>query len=193
MKIRKADKMASGAALQSPKLILELLHQAYYDRLLYFAWTLMHDNEVSKDLVQEAFVTYWNQRDEIVMDEVKVRNFLYVAVKNACLKHLRHHKVVNRYMESQNPDPVEEAVALEHMIKAEVLGEIYAAIELLPEGKQGDFKNGLSRRLKKPGNCGKTRYICEYGKDPEAAGIAVAASEIETGKFPDPDRFIFNE
>lgn len=137
-----------SGTLQSPELLLEAMHKGYYDRLLYYAWTIIHDKETSRDVVQEAFISYWNQRDHVALNPVQIRNFLYVNVKNSCLKHLRHDKVVDKYIHLQDPDPAEEALALNNMIQAEVLGEIYAAIDSLPEHCRRISKMGYIEGLK---------------------------------------------
>lgn len=133
---------------KSPELLLEFLHASYYDRLLYYAWTIIHDKETSRDLVQEAFIGYWNQKERVSPNPVQIRNFLYVNVKNSCLKHLRHDKVVDKYMGMQDPNPAEEASALNKMIQAEAIGEIYAAIESLPERCRKISKMGYLEGLK---------------------------------------------
>lgn len=133
---------------RSPELLLEFLHASYYDRLLYFAWTIIHDKETSRDFVQEAFICYWNRREQVSANPVQIRNFLYVNVKNSCLKHLRHDKVVGKYIGMQDSDPVEEASVLNKMIEAEVIGEIYAAIESLPESCRRISKMGYLEGLK---------------------------------------------
>lgn len=128
--------MSGEQASLSPQLLLEVVHEIYHDRLLYFAWTMIHDKEVAKDLVQEAFVSYWEHRDMVTVDAVKVRNFLYVAVRNGCLKYIRHNKVVDKYLSVQDPESKVEGIVLDHMIKAEVIGQIYAAVATLPQAMQ---------------------------------------------------------
>lgn len=134
--------------MQSPESLLEAMHESYYDRLLYYAWTIIHDKETARDLVQDAFISFWNQQDQISVNPVQIRNFLYVTVKNSCLKHLRHDKVVDRYMGQQDPDPIDNASVLSKMIQAEVLGEIYAAIESLPANCRRISKMGYLEGLK---------------------------------------------
>lgn len=141
-------KTAENELESTPELLLELLHQSYYDRLVYYAWTIIHDKETSRDFVQEAFISYWHQKEQVSSQLTQIRNFLYVHVKNACLKHLRHDKVVDKYRNLLDPDPIVEASALNNMIQAEVLGEIHAAIAELPEGCRKISKMGYLEGLK---------------------------------------------
>ncbi len=112
---------------------LVILFKRYYDRLLYFAWQYVHDKEIARDMVQEAFMNYWNSHRESPSEEIQARNFLYLNVRNSCLKYLRHDKVVERHRSLLDPDPSEEAATINKIIRSEVLGEIYRAIETLPE------------------------------------------------------------
>lgn len=106
----------------------------YYERLLYFAWQFIHDKETANDLVQEAFLNYWNSEPNSEFNETHARNFLYLNVRNLCLKHIRHHKVVEKHRKHLDNDPIEENNVIHKMIRAEVLGEIYDALQTLPEG-----------------------------------------------------------
>ncbi len=109
------------------------LFNQYYDRLLYFAWQFIHDKEIANDMVQEAFLNYWNSCSDPSIDEVHARNFLYLNVRNLCFKHIRHDKVVEKHRKILDSDPVEEYDVVNEIIRSEVLGEIYKAIETLPE------------------------------------------------------------
>ncbi len=123
---------------------MEILFKKYYDRLLYFAWQYIHEKETAKDLVQEAFLKYWNQHREISADETQIRNYLYVTVKNACLKYLRHLKVVDKYHSQLDDEPVEERTMINTMIRA----EIYQAIESLPASCRQISKMGYLEGMK---------------------------------------------
>lgn len=115
---------------------LEALFNTYYERLLYFAWQYLHDKETSRDMVQEAFMNYWRLHENAPSDEIQSRNFLYVSVKNSCLKYLRHEKVVKKHRDLLDAEPFEEQGTINKLIRAEVLGEIYKAISSLPESCQ---------------------------------------------------------
>ncbi|MNY07459.1 ECF RNA polymerase sigma factor SigE [compost metagenome] len=105
----------------------------YYDRLLYFSWQFLHDKETANDLVQEAFLNYWNSGPDSVFSEIQARNFLYLNVRNLCLKYIRHSKVVEKHRRHLDDDPVEEYNVVNKIVRAEVLGEIYNALKTLPE------------------------------------------------------------
>lgn len=126
--------MSAYSTLFEKEQMLAALHVSYYAPLTHYAWTIIHDQELAKDFTQDAFIAYWNQIDQIEGDLGYIKNFLYMQVKNACLKHLRHEKVVDKYLARQDQnEPSEEALALEKLIQSEVVVEIYNAIESLPE------------------------------------------------------------
>lgn len=114
---------------------LDALFRRYYDRLVYFAYQIVQNREQSEDVVQDAFVKYWQFRENIQPTEVSVKGYLYSTVRNGSLNVLRHNKVAEGYQES-HPDrrnEAEEAPIVEALISAEVLSGIHAAISSLPE------------------------------------------------------------
>jgi RNA polymerase sigma-70 factor (ECF subfamily) len=113
--------------------MLKALFERYYDRLLYFAWQYVHDKETARDLVQDAFITYWRNAANIADEETPIKNYLYLTVKHACLKHLRHNEVVGKYYNTLEADPQEEALGHYRIVRAEVISEIHQAIAGLPQ------------------------------------------------------------
>jgi RNA polymerase sigma-70 factor (family 1) len=109
------------------------LYAHYYDRLLYFSWQFLHDKDAANDIVQEAFLSYWNLGADMTREETQARNFLYLNVRNLSLKHIRHDKVIDKHRKLLDADPIDEYNVVNKLIKAEVLGEIYQALETLPE------------------------------------------------------------
>lgn len=140
--------MSAEQMLQSPELLLEALHKLYFDRLQYYAYTMIRDDETARDLVQDAFIGFWAKKDELILHPAQIRNFLYVSVKNACLKLIRHEKVVNKYIERQDSNAVDEDLADSKMIRSEVLMEIYSVIEALPPAMRRISKMAYLEGLK---------------------------------------------
>ncbi|WP_158280714.1 sigma-70 family RNA polymerase sigma factor [Pararcticibacter amylolyticus] len=111
---------------------LDLLFKEYYDRLVFFSWQITKDKQQSEDIAQDAFIAYWQQRNEIVSHPVAIKNFLYRSVKNASLNVVRHTRVVGQFQNSHpGTEPAEEYI-LEAIISAEIIAEVNLAIESLP-------------------------------------------------------------
>lgn len=111
---------------------LDLLFKEYYDRLVFFSWQITKDKQQSEDIAQDAFIAYWQQRNEVASHPVAIKNFLYRSVNNASLNVLRHTKVVDRFQNSHpGTEPAEEYI-LEAIISAEIIAEVNLAIESLP-------------------------------------------------------------
>ncbi|KIC94054.1 RNA polymerase sigma-70 factor [Flavihumibacter solisilvae] len=113
--------------------------KAQYPRLCYFASQLTAGSLVAEDLVQDAFLKYYDRHSEFEQETAAVA-YLYTTVRNSCLNHLRHQKVVTGYLHSKEADPIEEPAVLQAIIKAEALGEIYKAVDELPSGCASVFR-----------------------------------------------------
>lgn len=106
----------------------------YYPRLCHFSFRVTGCRALSEDICQEAFIRYWNYRNNIADSEDAVRSYLYTVVRNACISKLRHDKVVKRYLKSQDAAG-ENDITIDHaMIRSEVAAEIHSALEKLPQG-----------------------------------------------------------
>jgi RNA polymerase sigma-70 factor (family 1) len=129
-------KKVYGTADKDPEeelLDLEGFFREYYDRLVYFSLQIVKDRDLARDITQDAFVKYWQQRDSVIPNNIAVKNFLYSTVRNASFNSLRHDRVVQDYVERLDGAEPEEASVMEAIITAEVLAEIHHAIESLPE------------------------------------------------------------
>lgn len=104
-----------------------------FSHYLLFACRYITDEEISKDLVQEAFISYWKQQDNFA-DELSVKAFLYKTIRNSCLNQIRHHNIRNQYFNSLPSDWESEDFFMENVIREEVseliLKEIYKLSEM---------------------------------------------------------------
>jgi RNA polymerase sigma-70 factor (family 1) len=128
----------------------EELFRNNYAKLCFFALQYLGDEDAVKDIVQDVFVNYWNKREDLAIEENAISSFLYAAVKNACLNKLRRLKLEQGYLNQQELDPAEDAVALNLMIRSEVMLEINKIITTLPTNCQTIFKMGYLEGLKNP-------------------------------------------
>jgi RNA polymerase sigma-70 factor (ECF subfamily) len=76
-----------------PKLpsLIDQLFSDYYQNLCRFAYTFVRDTAISEEIVQELFISLWEQRDSITFNS-SARAFLYTSVKNRSLNYLRNEK-----------------------------------------------------------------------------------------------------
>ncbi len=125
------------------------LYQLLFFRLYQFAYVFVHSKENAEEVVNDVFLRLWQKRaqlDTIINLEV----YLYVAVKNAALNHLRKNKIaepasledltVHHLHIAPNPESL--------LISRELQAQIWEAIEQLPPRCRLIFKlikeDGLS-------------------------------------------------
>ena len=78
--LRKGDKKA-----------FQFFFEQYYDPLVAYATTYTHDAVLSEDIVQQAFINFWEGRERL--DENRSpRNYLYTLVHNRYIDTVRNNK-----------------------------------------------------------------------------------------------------
>ncbi|MEO3402869.1 RNA polymerase sigma-70 factor [Mucilaginibacter sp. CAU 1740] len=107
----------------------ESFFHRYHHEVATYALTLVKDSEEGADVVQQAFVKLWQQRQQV--DLVKVgRAYLYKTVYHLSLDVIKHRDVRQRYAmaiastggEEQGDDIMEER-----------LEKMHVAVQQLPE------------------------------------------------------------
>lgn len=88
MTTRNTKRTISGIKSRDLKIFEELFFN-YHGRLVLFANKFIGDMQVSRDLVQDAFVVLWDKADELDIKQ-SPKAYLYQAVKNSCLNYKRH-------------------------------------------------------------------------------------------------------
>lgn len=108
-----------------------------FEELYRFAYWYVRSSETAKDLVQEAFLRLWRQRDQVDLNAPQARSYLYTVVRYEALDHLRHSRVVDRWrMEYVNS--LEEHGVLapagsdQELATKEIATAIRRAMETLP-------------------------------------------------------------
>lgn len=103
-----------------------------FSHYLSFACHYIPDEEISKDIVQDTFITYWKQQDSFE-DELSVKSFLYKSIRNSCLNQIRHHKIRNQYFNSLPAEWESEDFFMDNVIKEEVATIVLQEINKLSE------------------------------------------------------------
>jgi RNA polymerase sigma-70 factor (ECF subfamily) len=95
------------------KFLEEAFHM-YYEGLHRYAFTMLNDNDMAKDVVQQVFVTLWEKK-EILNITMSVKAYLYRAVYNSC---------VNRQTRAQKHQPISPHNEEQLPVKPEFLSDI---------------------------------------------------------------------
>lgn len=114
------------------EMVPEELFKKFYPRLCDFARYLIKDQDAAEDIVQDAFIVFLEQKENISSHPNAIKSFLYSSVKHSCLNKLRHHKVVDTYNKKHPLEVLDDPKILDGIVHAEIMGEIYQAINMLP-------------------------------------------------------------
>jgi len=110
----------------------EELFRRYYEPLSHYAYKYVRDRVASEDIVQDVFLKLWNKR-EALKDDVALKPYLYVAVRNTSLNHI---KIASRKatIEDDKFDPlfVNSRTAEDDLQFQELEQKVMAAINQLP-------------------------------------------------------------
>ncbi|WP_319503051.1 RNA polymerase sigma-70 factor [uncultured Draconibacterium sp.] len=129
----------------------QLLMEVTSDELLHYALSFVRNQEIAEELVSDVYVKIWHKRSELPTIQ-NIRSYLFIAVKNSCLSHLRklkNDKIV--FIDEYNDFlfPVVESND-EETLEKEMLNKIYEAIEELPPKCREAFSlakiNGFKHR-----------------------------------------------
>ncbi|WP_158656112.1 RNA polymerase sigma-70 factor [Sphingobacterium sp. HMA12] len=113
---------------------IELLFQQYYRQLCLFANNVLNDEALAEDIVQSFFAGLCEGRNTLPEHEGARKGYLFIAIRNNCLKHIRSEKVKSKYFDQLDKDMIEEQTIMDAMIQAEVISQLMEAINQLPQG-----------------------------------------------------------
>lgn len=105
--------------------------EKHYRELAYFASSILKDKEAGEDVVQDVFVMLFEKGFPVEEDE-ELKAFLYVVVRNRCLDHIKHLKIVEKYQQgNEEKEPSQDSI-LASIIETETLSILKREIDLLP-------------------------------------------------------------
>jgi RNA polymerase sigma-70 factor, ECF subfamily len=81
----------------------DALYRAYHPSLCAFANSIVRDRTAGEDIVQDVFVTIWGNRKTLATPTTP-RAYLYAAVRNRALNHVRNRSVGDAWQESERQD-----------------------------------------------------------------------------------------
>jgi len=116
--------------------------ESFYPRLVSYSYNFTYNQEVSEDLVQEAFIYLWENIDSLKIEK-SLQAYLFTMVRNRSLNHLKKIKVTDtNYLidisMSLSNDFQEEAFS--ELERGQLLLKAEGILHCLPEKMQEIFK-----------------------------------------------------
>lgn len=102
-------------------------------RFIYFK---SKDKQLAQDIVQDAFVKYWDKMESV--SEGKEKSYLFTTAKNLLLNHVEHNKVVLRHQQTK-PKQDETTSPLFDLEVSEFRKRLERAIADLPDKQREVF------------------------------------------------------
>jgi RNA polymerase sigma-70 factor (ECF subfamily) len=111
----------------------EKIFHLFNPALCFFARRWVNDIAIAEDIVTDIFVKLWQRRTDF-KTLYSIKAFLYISTRNACINHNQQMQYQARIRETirQQLNDV-EADGVSEIIHAEVLQQVYAIVNDLPE------------------------------------------------------------
>ncbi|MFW5656814.1 MAG: RNA polymerase sigma-70 factor [Bacteroidota bacterium] len=115
------------------KKTFEKVFREYFPGLVLFALKYVPDEDTARDICHTVFINLWDKRDEVNFEK-PMKSYLFTAVYNRCLNHLRDNKKFDRdELTTEKLETNQDADYRDALEENENEQEIYAAIQALPE------------------------------------------------------------
>lgn len=119
----------------------------YNASLVTYAKYFVLDIEQAKDISQDTFISFWENRKKIKSPEA-LKSFLFKSLRNNCLNYLKHNSIKEKYnnkvvyeikkMELQHPDSLNKTfLDYQHSELSQILDN---ALEKLPDERRKIFE-----------------------------------------------------
>lgn len=80
--------------IQGDEVAFKRFFNFLYPKLMSLACRFVEEEE-AKDLVQDVFIEYWEQKH--LLNVANISSYLYKSIQNKCLNHIKHQAVVEEY------------------------------------------------------------------------------------------------
>lgn len=126
---------------------MDLLFDTYYGRLVVWADTFLKDVQLAEGVVQEFFIALWEKKKLKELAAESLTSFLYVSVRNRCLKKLEKQDIFHYTTDLQEVDLACEEYNEKH---DRIITQVLQEMENLPprsrEVMEGVFIHGMKYR-----------------------------------------------
>jgi RNA polymerase sigma-70 factor (family 1) len=122
------------------------IYEKYWKGLYTMAYSRLKDKKQSKDIVQDLFVTLWERRDNLHIENLD--RYLYSSVRYNVLKQIANHKITVDFFDVLENLPLQSSSADSNIISRELLEAYHALIEKMPPQRKKIFQMRFERNMK---------------------------------------------
>lgn len=153
---------------QGQKMAFEQLFKTYYAPLCLFAHNYLKDKDNCEEVVQSFFLKLWEKRSAIDIN-TSVKSYLFSSVRNACLNHIKHQKIIQIHQTEMLNTSSEADFSPEYFMEIGLAEKIEAYINELPPKRKEIFMLSREQGLK-------------YREIADQLGISVKTVEAQMGQ-----------
>lgn len=125
----------------------KLLYDNYWEQLFISAYNLLKKKEICEDILQEIFINIWNNRKNLEI-RTSLKGYLHTCVFHKVYDYFRKNKNVFNEEFFENIDSrVQNSNPESKLIYKELVNQINATVELLPEKCQEVYKLSREKQL----------------------------------------------
>jgi RNA polymerase sigma-70 factor, ECF subfamily len=154
---------------EGDKNAFSLIFTTYYKDLVLFATNYIHKAEQAEEIVQDTFVTIWEEHEELSID-FSLKSFLLKSVQNKCIDLIRHQKVrQNHINDIVANSPNYEYNTDDYLIDSELKSLIKTALDKMPYEISQTYRMNRFEGLK-------------YHEIAEKLNVSVRTVEVRIGR-----------
>lgn len=120
--------------------VFQHLFEAFHKPLCFFTNQIIRNPADAEDIVQEIFLKLWRMTPETYTNIRTIKAFLFTTAQNRSLNYIRTREIRERNYKKLSQEEIDEDYFLCKQIHAEVIAELFEAIEELPEKCKDIFK-----------------------------------------------------
>jgi RNA polymerase sigma-70 factor (ECF subfamily) len=125
------DTLLVSAIIKGDSSAFKDLFERYYKLLVGYITTLTNDMDVSEDIVQQAFITLWKQRESLDVSK-SIKSFLYTIAYNAYVDQYRKLKRQDVFFDELRLEAIREGIAEDNELLEQRISKLKRIVESLP-------------------------------------------------------------
>ena len=122
------------------------IYDKYWKRLYAMAYSRLKDKKQSKDVVQDLFVTLWERRENLTIENLD--RYLYSCVRYNVMKYIANRKITVDFFDALENLPLQSLSADSDIISRELLEAYHALVENMPPQRKKIFQMRFDKNMK---------------------------------------------